>query len=270
MSKEVSFKKPPVAETVLGVQFAKLHGFSNAHLGAFWASLSADWTNVKDVPALEEQFELFGESAVWANQMRLKFTQSSASRLQISKNTGDRMIQIQNGRLDYNWLAKDGGDYPRYNSVRPDFDETLQGFHEFLAERGLGPIQPNQWEITYVNHILKGTVWNEPGDWKDVMVGLPGPSLESEDLKMGGLGGQWHFEIIPRRGRLHVQLQHGRIGSENGDEAMVLKLTARGPVGDGDVANLDQGLNLGHDIIVTSFRDMTSSYAHEYWEKETP
>ena len=269
MSTEVSFKKPPVVETVLGVQFAKLPNFSNAHLGAFWASLGAEWSDVKDVPPLEEQFETFGESSVWASQMRLKLTQSPALRFQIRNTAGDRMVQIQNGRLDYNWLG--GGTYERYKSVRPGFDKMLQSFREFIAGGGLGVIQPNQWEITYVNHILKGTVWNEPCDWASLLVKAPGPSLDSQDLKMGGLGGQWHFEIVPQRGRLHVQLQHGRIGSENGDEALVLKLTARGPIGgEGGVENLDQGLNLGHDIIVTSFRDMTSKDAHEYWEKENP
>ena len=179
------------------------------------------------------------------------------------------MVQIQNGRLDYNWLG--GGVYERYKNVRPGFDKMLHSFQEFIASGGLGEIQPNQWEITYVNHILKGTVWNEPCDWASLLVKAPGPSLDSQDLKMGGLGGQWHFEIVPQRGRLHVQLQHGRIGSENGDEALVLKLTARGPIGgEGGVENLDEGLNLGHDIIVTSFRDMTSKHAHEYWEKENP
>ena len=125
MSKEVSFERPPVVETVLGVQFAKLPNFSNAHLGAFWASLGADWPHVKDVPPLEEQFETFGESSVWASQMRLKLTQSPAVRFQISNAAEDRMVQIQNGRLDYNWLSQSGSNYPRYKNVRPDFDNTL-------------------------------------------------------------------------------------------------------------------------------------------------
>jgi len=181
------------------------------------------------------------------------------------------MIQIQNGRLDYNWLGQGGGSYPRYKSVRPEFDKTLKQFKKFLDIRGLGDFEPNQWEVTYVNHIPKGTVWNEPGDWMGLFEKLPGPSLDSQELQLGGLGGQWHFEIIPQRGRLHVQLQHGRLGSETGEEALVLKLTGRGPISTkGGVDDLDKGLNLGHEVIVTSFRDLTSCEAHEYWGKENP
>lgn len=266
----VSFRQPPVVETVLGVQFARLPSLTNAHLGAFWQHLGAGWLNVRDTPQLEEQFETFGEAAAWGG-VQLKLTQSPSLRLQIKNAAEDRMIQVQNGRFHYNWLGHGGEDYPRYKQVRPEFDGALSDFRRFLEKQHAGAIEPNQWEVTYVNHMPKGTVWDEPDDWLKLFNRLPGPCLGSDSLKLEGLGGLWHFEIVPQRGRLHVEIQHGRIGSPDGQEAIVMKLTARGPIAPGEPVELGvgRGLDLGHDAIVASFRDLTSPEAHKYWGEDS-
>ena len=49
----VSFERPPVVETVLGVQFKRLPGLTNAHLASFWRELGSDWPEIDFVPALE-------------------------------------------------------------------------------------------------------------------------------------------------------------------------------------------------------------------------
>jgi hypothetical protein len=36
------YERPPVVETVLGVQFDPLPDLCNAHLGAFWGTLECD------------------------------------------------------------------------------------------------------------------------------------------------------------------------------------------------------------------------------------
>ncbi|NQT38585.1 MAG: TIGR04255 family protein, partial [Planctomycetes bacterium] len=160
------FRNPPVVETVLGVQFDPLPKFGNAHLGAFWKRLDGDWPDVSDMPSLEPEFERFGEGKGWlAAGLKLKLSQSPESRLQIRNGSNDRMIQVQNGRLHYNWLGHEGKPYPSFEQVEPDFQRALAAFRQFLAQESLGELQPNQWEVTYVNHIPKGSVWNDPHDW---------------------------------------------------------------------------------------------------------
>lgn len=62
-----SYANPPVVETVLGVQFERLSGFKNGHLGAYWKSLpTGQWATVDDAPPLEPQFERFEPPARWA------------------------------------------------------------------------------------------------------------------------------------------------------------------------------------------------------------
>ncbi|MFW6155114.1 MAG: TIGR04255 family protein [Planctomycetota bacterium] len=270
MESEVAFKRPPVVETVLGIQFERLRGLTNAHLGAFWQSMQAAWPRVNDAPPLEEQFETFGERGAWARALRLKLTQSPSARVQMRNERGDRMVQVQNCRLDYNWIARPEQAYPRYRTVRPEFDESLEAFRQFVSKYSLGALTPNQWEVAYVNHILKGTVWNDPQDWPEVLRSLPGLAAGPQRTKLESFGGHWHYEIEPQVGRLHVEIQHSVVEEPAKEEALVMKLTARGPIDAKEDPNgaIDRGLNLGHDVIVSAFRDVTSPQAHQYWNRE--
>lgn len=265
-----SYRKPPVVETVLGVQFEPIKGLTTAHLGAFWKALGAEWPNVAEVAPLEPAFERFGNEIRWET-LGFRFRVGvMGSRLQIKTADADRMVQVQNGRLYYNWLHASGGNYPRYRpTLKPGFDDTLHRFQSFLEGEGLGALQPNQWEITYVNRLIKGQVWETPADWFSLVGGFMPMGNLHEAVKLESGGGEWHFEIQPQRGRLHLQLQHGRADSEDGPETLTMKLTARGPVqADNPAMSVDAGIELGHDVIVDTFKRLTSGAAHDFWEED--
>lgn len=266
-----SFRKPPVVETVLGVQFEPIKGLTTGHLGAFWKSLGTEWPHVADAPLLDPAFERFGNEVRWESiGIKLRVQADHGSRLKITIKAEDRMIQVQNGRLHYNWLRGSAAEYPRYKAtIKPGFDETLKQFQTFLQREGLGPFQANQWEITYVNHLMKGEVWESPADWLALLGGLMPRDGLHETVKLESIGAEWHFEIQPRRGRLHLELQHGRAGDAEGPEMLTMKLTARGPVreGIGD-ASVDGGITLGHDVIVDTFKRLMSNAAHDFWEED--
>lgn len=262
------YENPPVVETILGVQFERLPGCRNAHLGAFWKTLDAEeWPDVLDAPPLQPQFERFTESARWAKiGAQLTVTQDPLSRLQIKNKDGDRMIQVQNGRLHFNWLGQAGGRYPRYERVREGFLWALQRFIEFVVQEKVGDFRPNQWEVTYLNHIPKGTVWNTPNDWGFFYPLGAVPTVEG--LVQGeSFTGGWHFVIPEQRGRLHVQWQHGRKPEPEEQEIIVLTLTARGALAESDDASqaIFDGLDLGRETIVRSFVGFTSEAANKYW-----
>jgi uncharacterized protein (TIGR04255 family) len=235
----------------------------NAHLGAFWKSLEGDWNTVEDAPSLEPQLESFKEVPEWG-AIKFRLTRDISSRLQIRNTEKDRMIQVQNGRLHVNWLGHDGGEYPRYAKVRGLFDSAFNWFSKYVRDAGLGEIRPNQWEVTYVNRIQKGTVWNSPDDWSFYR---PLRTLDGlESIKLESVSGEWHFQILDRRGRLHAQFQHVRNPDDSTADAIVLNLTARGSVGSTEnELSLDHGLDLGHEIIVTNFRHLMSDQANLYW-----
>ena len=131
-----SFERPPVVETVLGIQFKPLNKFKNAHLGSFWKRLGKEWPNVSDAPYLMPQFERFEAEAHWVSPgLQFKLTHDAGSRIQVRNAMDDRMLQLQNGRLHYNWLGLEGGAYPRYKQMRPEFEALFQTFQLFFGGR---------------------------------------------------------------------------------------------------------------------------------------
>lgn len=220
------------------------------------------------MPLIEPSFEHFGDGEAWGPPSgQLKLTRNPSARVQIRNGAADRMIQVQNGRLHYNWLGKTGGPYPRYQAVKPEFDDVLRRFKEFLADENLKELRPNQWEVTYVNHLPKGTVWRSPNDWRNVLVGVPGPGPDAGFVRLESFGGECHFEIEPKLGRLHIRAGHARIGSEATEEILLLTLTARGPVSAqaDEGLTLDGGLDLGREAIVKTFGEITSESAQAFW-----
>lgn len=271
-----SFKKPPVVETVLGVQFDPIRGFTNAHLGAFWKFLSTappshrpqgEWTNVSDAPSLPFVFEEFGEAEAWsALGAKLSISQDPSSRVRIQNPAGDRMIQLQNGRLHYNWKRTGDEAYIRYTAIRPQFDHLVDSVAKFLSAEQLEPMKVNQWEVTYVNHMDKGTVWSTPADWSRVFPKLLGGGERLSAATLENLSGQWRLAIPDKRGRLHMEIRHAKHLEQPNTELLVFKLTARGKAKDRD--ELSNGLDVGREVIVKTFAEVTSIDAHKYWERE--
>ena len=262
------YERPPVIETVLGVQFDRLSALSNAHLGVFWNTLNRqEWPNIEDVTPLPNQFERFVDAARWGAGIQVQLTDDPACRCRIKNRSGDRMIQLQSTRLHLNWIGDQGGDYPRHAATLTEFEQTYQRFADFVVAENVGPLKPNQWEITYVNHIPIGTVWQSPNDWQ--FFELLGSSNSASMVRAESFHGEWHLLIPENRGRLHIQWQHAKKSPTDPDAAEFIRLvfTARGPLEqrDNPLAALVAGLNLGRDVIVTSFREFASKEANDYW-----
>ena len=262
------YECPPVVETVLGVQFDRLSRFKNAHLGAFWRTLNRnEWPVVADAQQLASQFERFTKETKWARGAQLQLTQIPACRLQIRNKNSDRMIQVQNTRLHFNWLGNGGANYPRYEKVREGFEKVLRDFISFIDQEEVGEYQPNQWEVTYVNHIPQGTVWVSPSDWNFFQPLASVPTIENL-IQGESFSGEWHFIIPNQRGRLHVQWQHG-LGTEDqqeNQEFIRLTLTARGSLTkDADVEGVLEGLDLGRETIVRFFKNSMNDKANKHW-----
>jgi len=263
---------PPVVETVLAVQFKPLPKLAKVQLSLFWSRYREEWPEVREAVPLPRQSEQFGDAQRWARiGMQLGFAAPPIpTRLQLIGKDGARMLQLQNGALCYNWVGGQERAYPRYHETRAAFDAWLGQFRAFLREETLGELEADQWEVTYVNRIPKGTVWNEPTDWGRLFSNLlVFPPSEAVPMVLESVSSEWHFVIPEQRGRLHVQLQHGREENPGNREILILKLTARGPIkAEGpESQRLGEGLDLGHEVIVRSFAALTSPDAHRYWRK---
>lgn len=143
----------------------------------------------------------------------------------------------------------------------------LDKFKTFLSDEALGVLKGNQWEVTYVNHIPQGTVWDNANEWGEVFRCAATLPVTAGKARLTSLGGEWHYEIDPKLGRLHVRIQHGRKKGEKEPELLIVTLTARGPLSNHESGSkaLSDGLDLGRETIVRAFYDLTSEKAHEYW-----
>jgi uncharacterized protein (TIGR04255 family) len=258
------FDSPPVVETVLSAQFDPIPQFNEAHGGWFWKKcLPPEWKRTAIAPRLEDQFERFGEAKLWGPESLLMIRAPGGERIQIFGSDDERMIQIQNTRFLYNW-RKQSAAYPSYEKLHPEFMNCFQSFTQFVKQECSVELTVNQWEVTYVNHILKGDLWETPEDWTGIFPWFAPPTIDTKP-QPDDFQGEWSMRIGENLGRLHISLKHVRIGSITGREALALQLTARGPLHEG--VDLEAGLNIGHECIVRSFTSMTDKSAHEYWKR---
>lgn len=259
----VKFRKPPVVETVLSVQFKPLDNISGGMLGKFWASLGDDWPTSTDTASLEPEFEQFGPENVWERGgLRFKVGSQVDLRLQFLSKDQDRMIQVQNGRFFFNWIGH-GETYPSYENVKPEFDDYWEQFRAFLVQNSSQTVEANQWEVMYVNHIPGNPLWGSPCDLPNMLRFLGPVSLDSVPANLETVRGEWRYEIPDKRGRLYVRL--GRTQKE-GQSFIVLTLVARGPIDKEAGRTLDEGIRLGHEAIINAFVALTTDEARELWE----
>jgi len=266
----VDFANPPLVETVLGVQFNPLPGLNSAHLGAFWDSIRNEWPDVTEAPALEPQFERFGEQQEWQpmEAIRLRLDPHPDIRLRIRNAASDRMVQVQNGRFHYNWIKRDDSEYARYQRIKPEFDAMWSAFCEVISSGKRGNVVPNQWEVTYVNHIPAGELWRSPSDWSNILKLFGRIDSTESGLELENVAGVWRFVLPDQRGRFYLHIDRGRRSEPDGPELMILRLTARGPILEkGMVQELTAGLDLGHHAIVTNFVRLTTKAAHQHWRE---
>ncbi|MBV8781244.1 MAG: TIGR04255 family protein [Phycisphaerae bacterium] len=266
-----SYRRPPVVETVLSLQFKPIPGFTNAHLGIFWQSVRNEFPKATDADPIASQRELFGDRL--PRRPRLPafriFPAEAASRLQMSSEDGERVVQLQNGRLISNWRRMTGAEYPRWRKVAQAFEQRTHDLRTMLSAEGLADVEANQWEVTYVNYLVKGREWTEPSDWPKIIPGLLGRAELAKGGSLEGVESSTHFVLPNKTGRLHIDLHRGfTTGDPDADEVLVLQLTARGAIAQSELNTIAQFLDIGHVAIVQAFTDLTGQEAHALWERE--
>jgi uncharacterized protein (TIGR04255 family) len=271
MSGAADFANPPIIELVLGAQFSPLTKLTTGHFGLFWKELGHDWTEPGDGPLLEDQFELFdhpGWRAARAVQLRLEPLRLPG-RFTIGHKNKDRLLQIQASRFHLNWRKREGF-HPSYKKLIAEFEEMFARFAAFAEKTGLGELALNQWELTYIDAFPQAEYWNTPADWATFLPGLFGQLFPTDGLGIAleNRAAQWSYEIQPTCGRLHVAAGPGRVEEDKRD-ALLLHMTARGPVDKGGIEALRAGLDLGHAAAVGAFLRVASEEAKKRWRTKT-
>lgn len=260
------FKRPPLSEVVLSLQFEALENLKAPLIGVLWQRFRKRLPQIEEHPPLPQVFERFDAPAPPKFDVVVE-GKLPAPRVWFLTPENTELIQIQQDRFIHNWRKVHGEEqYPRYEAIREAFKREVAEFVDFLKDENLGVLKVTQCEITYVNNIESAGVWKQHGEvasvlrqWTELPEGsfLPRPE---------GLGINARY-VIPDEfgkpaGRLHVVFQPVWKAADN-SPMFQLNLTARGrPTNDGLTGAFDF-FDLGRRWIVKGFGDLTSQTMQE-------
>lgn len=266
-SHRVDFARPPVAETILSVQFVELRELSIAHFGLFWADVRSRYPRHEVKPPLTPIVEDFSGLPGPESGFGIQFGNEPDARCWFIDETSTQLIQVQRDRFIRNWRKQhlDDEEYPRYDALRPRFADDWARFVAFLEREGLGRPDVNQCEVTYINHIERGLGWDSLGEAHKVFSILRTHREPREILPDPEAIVFNARYVMPRhRGRLHVAAQPA-VRRIDGKQILQLTLTARGKPDSSSPEDILAWFDEGHDWIVHGFVDVTTPAMHEIW-----
>lgn len=263
------YNKPPVNEVVMGVQFDTLEKFTAVHPGLYWQRIKEQYPQSSVHPPIATVIETFKDHIAAPVKIQPEITATPPPpRCWFLNSSGNRLVQLQAERFLHNWRKVTGEEvYPRYNNILPEFEKLWKDFLDFAANENLGEVKPNQWEVTYVNHIYQGEGWTTLEDVHKLFPAwssessqdyLPHPERINLDLT---------YAFPDDLARLHISLTPAYTRKDN-RMLLRLNLTARGRLESIDHKSLIRCLGLGHEWIVRGFADFTSPEAHAIWERK--
>jgi uncharacterized protein (TIGR04255 family) len=260
-----NYRRPPVVEVVASAFFQELPPQAIAHLSSFWIDEASEaYPNLSLQPPYQAQIERFGAEA---KHPRFEFhigRPADMPRLWFQSSTNEQLLQVQANWFACNWRKVAPEDrYGRWPSRRAEFEQWFGRLQRYLAARGMEPLQIQQCEVTYVNHVPRGQTWSTHGELHKVLnyvqeSQLP-PGLASEQA---GLTQQF-LASGPSgpSGRLRLSAQPAYRADD--EPIWVLEFTARVLVReDRDVL---MSLDEGRRWIVQAFHQFTTDEIRAEW-----
>jgi uncharacterized protein (TIGR04255 family) len=261
------FRKPPVSEVAVGVQFADV--LTPVHLGLYYQRIKTRFPKVQVVPPLPATFETFALSAAPAPVAPV-FFDGTRPRMWFSSEDDNLLIQLQGDKLIFNWRSgAQGSPYPHFEAIQAEFAQAYDAL-EALAKADKREIAPNQCEIVYVNSILTantGIALSEPQKIFRPWDGAHGLEWREplEDLSFNA-----RYRLTDEAGnpfgRLTVSLAGGWAAKE-ASPAFQFQMMARGQPRSPGYAGVAAFHDHAHKAIVRCFAAITTPEMHKLWER---
>jgi uncharacterized protein (TIGR04255 family) len=267
----VTFGRPPVTEVVLGVQFAGSVTDDATTLGDFWPQIREEYPTFERQPPLAPLVEGF-EAPLFDQQLDMDY---NATRYWFTTPDQHWLVQVQSDRFVINWRRIEAADvYPRYRTVRSRFQKLYGAFMAVLDDQRVAANPPRWCATTYINQIPAG----EPG--KPLhrtplaramrLVSSPKstilPAPEQTHFRQSHVLQPEAGESTPR-GRFYIEAAPSiRMTDQVPGYSLELKVVSQ-PDGPSRAALL-RCFDAERDLIVRSFKDITTPDMHRLWELE--
>jgi uncharacterized protein (TIGR04255 family) len=256
------FENPPAVETLMGVHFAPIEKWQGPYFGLFWSQIK------KDYPKAEVQPPVVAAPTpeLVLSQFQSRF--ELPVRCWFFNRDETRLIQVQNNLFLHNWRKVAHADkYLHYDDLRPIFEREWQAFRNFLDGEGLEAPAVQLCEVTYVNHIDRGSGWQTFADlsqvfpnWSPQTSGniLPAPELVAINAS---------YPLKDVDGRLQITAQPA-VRQTDTKETLQLTVTARCKPASYSNQDIYRCLDEARKWVVLGFTDFTSNKMHEIWGRK--
>jgi uncharacterized protein (TIGR04255 family) len=266
----VSFDSPPVYQVILGVEFTGPIISEAAALADFWNEIRDEFSEVERQAPLAPMAETFD---VQPQQPQFEFRLGPGGRAQryLFRNPDEGFaIQVQEDRFAFSWerLIPDQ-QYPRYSSIRERFQEIYATFIKSADEQLLAEHSPSWCATTYTNEIVHPDS-EDPlsGPLEDILCFLSRPDSEVlppvEDTMVRQRRLLRDAEGEPR-GRLYIQSVPALTPPPQLRPAYDLTLRVVAKPLDSSNAGVFSCQDENRDLIVRSFKDITTDKMHRVW-----
>lgn len=256
MSRTPKFRKPPVVETVIGVQFPELAEFTSAHFGLYWNVIKRGYHKAEDRPRLPEVGEVFPRRPTVPTPGFRISNRAVPDRVWFTSESGSELLQVQPDRFLFNWREQPGEKYPSYTVNVRKFLRELSHFCQFCQNQGLGEPKPNVCEVAYINHIVPRDGESATELFANVFPGLKWEFSEEWDLPLESVQYNRVFVIGDQLGRLYAEASVAS-HPQMAEPFVFFRVTGRvNHPSDGN-GELSDSLRVAHDSVVNGFAAMT-------------
>lgn len=255
----VSFDSPPVEEVAFAAQFAD-PVFSFAEVAALRNLLAPRFPVVQQQPPLSRLSAPEEENTA----PPFRFDPAQLPRLWFVASDGQRLVQIQDDRIAFNWrrLGRPTA-YPRYPLLREEFAAILAEAFSIVGSAAV-----DVCELTYVNELRlpTGSTTGFPPLRRLVRVAAPaGPVSFLPEPDHQQWSARW---LAPAGGaekpaQLEVKVEPALSRSDQ-HPVYLLTMISRTAIAAGGEGVLSQ-LDWAHELIVRGFADLTTAEMHDRW-----
>lgn len=256
------FENPPAVETLMGVHFSPIEKWQSPYFGLFWSRVKKDYPRVEIQPPVVTAPTPEMAAAQFQSRFELPM------RCWFFNQDETRLIQLQNNLFLHNWRKVERtGKYLHYDNLRPLFQKEWQGFRTFLEDEGLGAPGIEFCEVTYVNHIDRGSGWETFADLSDLFPNwspktsenyLPSPELVAMNAS---------YALKGVEGRLQISTQPA-VRQQDAKETIQLTVTVRCKPSSSSNEDIYRGLDEARKWVVLGFTDFTSPKMHKIWGRK--
>jgi uncharacterized protein (TIGR04255 family) len=261
------FRKPPVSEVAVGVQFPAV--LNPVHLGLYYQRIKARFPKVRIQPTVAPSFETFVvPQTIFGSPIQ---TLDLQPRMWFMSDDENSLIQLQGDRLLFNWRGGvQGSSYPHFEAVYAEFTNALDELETLVAAEGITAIAAavNQCEVLYVNPLLTantGVPLSAPEKifrvWSDKL------GLEWQE-PLEDMSFTVRYRLNGEDGNPFGRLTATLLSSgsaPNESHGFQLELTARGMPQERGRDGIAAFHNHAHRAIVRCFTALTTPEMHTLW-----